>query len=153
MGYGTVCGWPSAAFLVLQSDNSPLETGILTLAEASWVGSIMCIGGLIGNLFFGMLANRFGRKRSLVFAGVPLIVFVQIYLNINLKLLRSCSADRMAADHLRYPTDALVRLPISVRLRGQRWLLCDAYVCDGNIGQQVILKFLTVTVELFNSEF
>lgn len=79
MGYGTVCGWPSAAFLVLQSVDSPLETGVLSLAESSWVGSVMCIGGLIGNLVFGMLANRFGRKRSLVLAGLPLIVLVFIY--------------------------------------------------------------------------
>lgn len=80
MGYGTVCGWPSAAFLVLQSDDSPLETGVLTVAEASWVGSVMCIGGLIGNIFFGMLANRFGRKRSLILASLPQIVLIVIYI-------------------------------------------------------------------------
>ncbi|KAL5275947.1 hypothetical protein ACFFRR_001648 [Megaselia abdita] len=73
LSYGTICGWSSAALLVLQSDESPLESGPLTKDEASWIGAIMCIGGLLGNVAFGWISNKYGRRMALIIASFPLI--------------------------------------------------------------------------------
>lgn len=74
LGFGTIVGWPSASLLVLQSDSTPLPTGPLTIDELSWVGSLMCFGGLFGNSVFGLLSNRYGRKIPLTIAAIPQIV-------------------------------------------------------------------------------
>lgn len=66
--------------------------------------------------------------------------------------MRIYSSDRMAADHLRNSTDTPVRRKVSVRFLGRLWLFCDAYICNGNIRQQVNMKFLTVYVVSFNYE-
>lgn len=74
MAYGTVCGWPSANFPVLLSNETPLASGPMTMDQISWVGSFMSIGSLFGNVFFGWMSERFGRKNSLLFSAIPQIV-------------------------------------------------------------------------------
>ncbi|CAD7088651.1 unnamed protein product [Hermetia illucens] len=69
--YGAFVGWSSAAFLLFQSEDSPLDGGPLSTAEVSWVGSILCVGGLLGTFLFGWMSDRFGRKKSLLFAVIP----------------------------------------------------------------------------------
>lgn len=59
------------SLLLLTSDRSPLPTGKITMEEASWVASILCIGGLIGNLFFGFITNIFGRRLPLILISIP----------------------------------------------------------------------------------
>lgn len=78
MGFGTVVGWPSANLLILQSKETPLPTGPLTIDEISWVGSLMCIGGLLGNSVFGWLSNLYGRKIPLLIAAIPHFVIITI---------------------------------------------------------------------------
>jgi SP family facilitated glucose transporter-like MFS transporter 8 len=52
--YGSCCGWPSAAVLLLTSeDDTPLETGPINTNDVGWIASAVGIGGFIGNLFFG----------------------------------------------------------------------------------------------------
>lgn len=76
-----MCGWPSAAMLELQSVDENglaiLPTGPLTADEASWVTSLMCIGGFVGNSFFGWFADRFGRKMPLILCAVPQLVYTE----------------------------------------------------------------------------
>lgn len=74
VGYGAVCGWPSASFLILLSDESPLASGPLTIGQASWVSSIMCIGGFVGNIFFGWFTDKYGRKLPLIIIAIPQLV-------------------------------------------------------------------------------
>lgn len=75
MGYGAVCGWPSPAFPILQSaERTPLKSGVLNNNEVSWVGSIMCPGGLLGTLICGWMCEKFGRKISICSAALPQIV-------------------------------------------------------------------------------
>ncbi|CAD7088652.1 unnamed protein product [Hermetia illucens] len=74
ISYGTCVGWPSAAFLALQSKDSPLQSGPLTTSEISWVGSILCIGGICGNMFFAWLSDKLGRKVSMLLAVLPLLI-------------------------------------------------------------------------------
>lgn len=79
LSYGAFCGWPSAAFLILQSGASPMTNGPITNEEASWIGAIICVGGLSGNFFFGWLSNWIGRKRTLLLSALPmLIAFIMI---------------------------------------------------------------------------
>lgn len=72
--FGAFIGWPSAALLLLQSEDSPLEGGPLTTSEVSWVGSVICIGALCGTLLFGWTSDRFGRKISMLVAVIPQLV-------------------------------------------------------------------------------
>jgi hypothetical protein len=52
--FGATCGWPSPSLLLLRSpEDSPLESGPITLEEASWIASGMCLGGFVGNLAIG----------------------------------------------------------------------------------------------------
>lgn len=63
----SICnGWSSAANLLLTSDKTPLPSGKITLNEASWIASLIYIGGLIGTFFFGYLSKRCGRKWLLI---------------------------------------------------------------------------------------
>lgn len=74
VGCGVTGGWPSPNILVLMSDETPLASGKITMDEASWIASLWCIGGLIGNPIFGFITNNYGRKMPLVFLAVPAIV-------------------------------------------------------------------------------
>lgn len=66
---------PSSSFLLLQSDElTPLSSGALTKDEMSWIASILCIGGFLGTIIFGLLADILGRKYVLCFQGIPSIV-------------------------------------------------------------------------------
>lgn len=58
---------------LLQSEYTPLKSGPLSDEELSWVTSIMNIGGVIGTLIFGPLADYIGRKKSLLIIAIPLI--------------------------------------------------------------------------------
>eukprot|EP00102_Acyrthosiphon_pisum_P015845 XP_008186584.1 PREDICTED: facilitated trehalose transporter Tret1 isoform X2 [Acyrthosiphon pisum] len=45
----------------------------LTLTEISWYGSLICIFHPAGSFFSGILQDRFGRKRCMIFANFPSI--------------------------------------------------------------------------------
>lgn len=73
ISYGMTCGWTSPNELILKSENTPLSTGSVNDTEFSWVVSLLCIGGAIGNILFGIITEKFGRKRPLMFLSIPLI--------------------------------------------------------------------------------
>lgn len=60
VGFGCAVGWLSMALPLLQSDDSPLENGKLSVSDLSWIGSIMSIGALTGNLLYGFLVTIIG---------------------------------------------------------------------------------------------
>lgn len=75
ISYGATAGWPSSAALLLKSDQlTPLSCGALSNDQLSWIGSLMGIGGLIGSILFGWLADRAGRKLTLCLIALPAIV-------------------------------------------------------------------------------
>lgn len=76
MTYGMSCGWSSAAFAVLNSTDTPLISGPLNEYQLSWVVSLLCVGGLIGNIFFGCINNRWGRKLPLLAIALPMTVCI-----------------------------------------------------------------------------
>ncbi|EDV32164.1 uncharacterized protein Dana_GF14177 [Drosophila ananassae] len=71
ISYGGVCGWPSASFLELSSEKSPLETGPLSKQDQGWVASMMSLGGLFGTILFAWLADKIGRKKCLLWVALP----------------------------------------------------------------------------------
>lgn len=73
IAYGTAVGWTSAAFLVLESNESPLEKGALLLSEIAWVASIFGVGGSVGTLVVGWTCQKYGRRPSLLASGIPMV--------------------------------------------------------------------------------
>lgn len=44
------------------------------MPEIAWIGSILGIGGLVGTILMGQMADRLGRKNSLLMTAFPHIV-------------------------------------------------------------------------------
>ncbi|CAD7088664.1 unnamed protein product [Hermetia illucens] len=75
IAHGAGIAWLSPTLLLLQSEDTPLASGALDVNEASWLGSLLCVGGFAGNLGFGFIANRWGRKRALSLIAFPQMCF------------------------------------------------------------------------------
>lgn len=93
IGHGVAGGWSSPIVVLLTSDESPLPSGKITMSEASWIASLMSIGGLVGNAIFGFVTNVYGRKLPLILITVPGIVsqnyfFFGQYFFFNISLLQ-----------------------------------------------------------------
>lgn len=78
LSIGCSIGWLSPALRTLESNDTPLSTGPLTVDEVSWVGSLMHLGGLCGFPLYAAIAKRFGRKNAIASLIIPLIVSVKI---------------------------------------------------------------------------
>lgn len=55
---------------LLLPEASPLTFSI-DVNEASWLGSIISLGGITGNFSFSYLMSRFGRKVSIYVLAIP----------------------------------------------------------------------------------
>lgn len=73
LGAGASISWTSPYMPLLQSIQSPFKEPI-SASQASWIGSLLAIGALIGSFFFGWLSEKFGRFWSLISAAIPQIV-------------------------------------------------------------------------------
>lgn len=71
LSYGLATGWTSAAVPLLKSRQTPLKSGPITNDEASLIGSMLTIGGVIGTLLFGYTATTIGRKKSIFLMAFP----------------------------------------------------------------------------------
>ncbi|XP_002070820.3 facilitated trehalose transporter Tret1 [Drosophila willistoni] len=77
--HGIAVGWLSPSLRLLGSENSPIGDP-LTIQQASWVGSLIGLGSLTGNLVFGLLLDRLGRKFCMYFLAIPnMIYWILIY--------------------------------------------------------------------------
>jgi len=74
LGYGTIIGWSSPFLPVLQSYDSPLKSGPITLDETSWIGSLISVGSIFGTILFGWITERFGTNIAGYVNSLPLIV-------------------------------------------------------------------------------
>ncbi|XP_037817851.1 facilitated trehalose transporter Tret1-like [Lucilia sericata] len=70
--HGIAIGWTSPTLLKLQSHDSPTNF-VVSVEQASWIGSLFGLGSLVGNLF-GFLLNRIGRKWCLYLMALPYII-------------------------------------------------------------------------------
>ncbi|KAH8263319.1 hypothetical protein KR044_007334, partial [Drosophila immigrans] len=72
--HGVGIGWMSPVLSDLQSSESPLSFKVV-VEEISWIGSLLGIGSIIGNLLAGFLQDRIGRKPILYFLAIPYLCF------------------------------------------------------------------------------
>ncbi|KAJ2947757.1 hypothetical protein O0L34_g9537 [Tuta absoluta] len=68
---GTCYGWPSPTLELLKKDDSPIK---ITDAEGSWITSIMILCSAITPIPSAYLADRFGRKSTLLLGALPFII-------------------------------------------------------------------------------
>ncbi|XP_053674994.1 facilitated trehalose transporter Tret1-like [Anopheles nili] len=74
VSYGTISGWTSSALPMLQgSTENPLAYGAITMHQASWIGGMLCLGGIVGTFVGGAIVERLGRKWTAWIAGWPLV--------------------------------------------------------------------------------
>uniref|UniRef100_A0A1A9W0R8 Major facilitator superfamily (MFS) profile domain-containing protein n=1 Tax=Glossina brevipalpis TaxID=37001 RepID=A0A1A9W0R8_9MUSC len=71
LSHGGFCGWTSASFIELVSPNTTLKSGPLNNYEIGWIGSLLCVGGALGTIFFAWCADKIGRKRCLLLITLP----------------------------------------------------------------------------------
>uniref|UniRef100_A0A336MU94 CSON006792 protein n=1 Tax=Culicoides sonorensis TaxID=179676 RepID=A0A336MU94_CULSO len=74
ISYGASCGWTSPMIPILQSHKTPLRNGPLNDDQISWIGSLICVGAVLGTLIFGWICNKFGRKISIICLSFPQLV-------------------------------------------------------------------------------
>ncbi|XP_062704726.1 facilitated trehalose transporter Tret1-2 homolog [Aedes albopictus] len=74
ISYGSSSGWMSPSIPILQSENSPLPSGPISTEEGAWIGATLCLGGVVGNIVSGWMADRYGRKWTAYIAVIPQIV-------------------------------------------------------------------------------
>nr|CAD7571037.1 unnamed protein product [Timema californicum] len=70
---GTVVGWPSTTLPLLQSKDNPIGSTPMTEEDASWIGSLICIGAILSVPVFSYLVNNQSRKIAGYSAALPLI--------------------------------------------------------------------------------
>jgi len=71
--HGVGVGWLAPSLPLLGSEKSPLGQPI-NIDEASWVGAFVGLGALTGNIIFGLLLDRLGRKMCMYFLAIPNMV-------------------------------------------------------------------------------
>lgn len=71
---------------MLQSFDTPINNGIpLSNLQISWITSLLSLGGLVGGLIAGSLADVFGRKRTLLALAFPQIVSLSAFLTNSVR--------------------------------------------------------------------
>ncbi|XP_049880665.1 facilitated trehalose transporter Tret1-like isoform X2 [Pectinophora gossypiella] len=81
---GVCVAWSSSALPLLSPGHPeisefstiPNATHRLTIyqSEASWVASLLCLGALFGAVPAGLISQYFGRKKTLLYLALPLVV-------------------------------------------------------------------------------
>ncbi|CAG2058561.1 unnamed protein product [Timema podura] len=73
---GVVMGWPSTMLPLLQSSPSPLGDDVdpLSADSSSWLGSLMCFGGILSSPFYNYMVNRHSRKLTGYLVGLPSVI-------------------------------------------------------------------------------
>ncbi|XP_054258378.1 facilitated trehalose transporter Tret1-2 homolog isoform X2 [Macrosteles quadrilineatus] len=74
MATGAVAGWSSPAIPYLQGHMGTEVTNPITDEQASWVGSIVTLGCLVGAIPAGTLSHKLGRRGFLLLLAWPLIL-------------------------------------------------------------------------------
>uniref|UniRef100_A0A8D9AD07 Facilitated trehalose transporter Tret1 n=1 Tax=Cacopsylla melanoneura TaxID=428564 RepID=A0A8D9AD07_9HEMI len=62
VAYGIFLGWPSVVQPMLQSAHPPVGSEPFSNNVISWLGALPFISSMLGNLFWGRVADKFGRK-------------------------------------------------------------------------------------------
>ncbi|EDV32928.2 uncharacterized protein Dana_GF22441 [Drosophila ananassae] len=85
--HGIGLGWLSPTLTKIQTPNSPLDFKV-NIDEISWLGSMLGLGSLCGNLAIGFLLERAGRKFFLYLLAAPYAcLWILIYCASNVYFL------------------------------------------------------------------
>lgn len=68
---GTALAWTSPMLPQLYKEDSWL---VISEDEGSWVGSVLAISAIAGAVPSGPMADKFGRKRSLLLSAIPFLL-------------------------------------------------------------------------------
>ncbi|XP_072742849.1 facilitated trehalose transporter Tret1-like [Anoplolepis gracilipes] len=74
LSIGQFVGWTSPSLPTLMQNNDAKYSIHLNEYEASWVASLIPLGGAIGAIICGFLLNVIGRKNTMLFTAVPSII-------------------------------------------------------------------------------
>ncbi|XP_030374058.1 facilitated trehalose transporter Tret1-like [Scaptodrosophila lebanonensis] len=142
--HGVSVGWLSPTLRLLSSENSPLGYEI-TFVEASWIGSLMGLGSLVGNIGFGLLLDRIGRKTCMYGLAIPnMCYWILIYTAESVDYLY---AGRFLAGVA--GGGAYVALPIFIseivddRIRGALSSMAMMNVCFGTLIGFIMASYLS----------
>lgn len=73
--HGIGLGWITPVLFNMQFNADESILGVVISAEEiSWIGSLLAIGGLIGNFLSGVLLPKIGSKRMLIMLPIPHMV-------------------------------------------------------------------------------
>lgn len=85
---GSTVGWTSPMQPLLTSEFPPVGSEPMTTEAVAWLGSINFMGTIIGTLFWGVAADRWGRKTTSSLVAIPYIVsWTLIYTATNIESL------------------------------------------------------------------
>lgn len=74
---GIACTWSSPVLAILTDEEKVSENpfgSVITSEEESWIGSLLALGAVLGPLPCGLLADRIGRKPTLLLLATPVLV-------------------------------------------------------------------------------
>lgn len=83
-------GWLSPTLTKIQGPDTPLDFQV-NIDEISWLGSMLGLGSLCGNLTVAILLERMGRKFCIYLLAVPYAVSIKTIVKDVPKLFNSYS--------------------------------------------------------------
>lgn len=89
-GHGVGVGWLSPTLTKIQGPDTPLDFQV-NIDEISWLGSMLGLGSLCGNLTVAILLERMGRKFCIYLLAVPYAVSIKTIVKDVPKLFNSYS--------------------------------------------------------------
>lgn len=70
ISYGFMFGMTPPTLLLYKSEYTPLSNGPLSNDSISWITTYLCMGAAFGAVFFKHLSDCFGRRATLMLAGI-----------------------------------------------------------------------------------
>lgn len=141
--YRISVGWMAIALILYNSDKSPLPSGRMEMSYLSWVSSMLGIGGVVGTIAAGLMADRFGRKYTLLAAAIPQIVsesktiVVVFFCLIQMFSKMFFHTDQLFADYLCTKCLLFACIEIFEWLYRRCYVRCDSVNGGRNRGRSV----------------
>ncbi|XP_037050226.1 facilitated trehalose transporter Tret1-like isoform X2 [Bradysia coprophila] len=80
---GYSIGWVTPSLQILRSENSPLESGPITLLETTLLGFLPCVGSFFGTILFSIISKHLGIIASITLLSIPNMAFWTILIQSN----------------------------------------------------------------------
>ncbi|XP_050304498.1 facilitated trehalose transporter Tret1-2 homolog [Anthonomus grandis grandis] len=80
---GITLGWTSPVIPKLESPSQTPLSEVISASDKGWIGSLLPLGAVLGPFIAGPLAEKIGRKRTLLFGNLPLVLGLIINLTTS----------------------------------------------------------------------